>query len=113
MHELSIIDNIIKIVEENARKAGFTHVDCIKLRIGEMRQIVPDSMEFAFDSLKKDTLLENAKLEYTIVPVEVECRSCGLRSLIKEIDFTCKKCGGTDLKLLTGKELQIESIEGD
>ena len=49
MHELSIAQSILEIVKENA---GVTDlVKHVKVRIGELANVVPDSLEFCFGAI--------------------------------------------------------------
>ena len=60
MHEFSIIENILTIVEEISVKEGLTSISKVSLLIGKMRQIVPDTMSFAFEAAAKGTIAESA-----------------------------------------------------
>ncbi len=112
MHEMSIVDSMIKIVLEEWKRQGEEgKVSKINLRIGKLTAIIPGTFRFCFDILTKDTILENAQLEITDVPVKVKCSQC---NSIQEIDqplFVCPKCGDKGLEIISGRELFVESFE--
>ena len=73
MHELSLSSAIVDIVLQHAEGR---QVKVIALRIGHLRQVVPDSLEFCFGFVAKGTVCEGARLEHTIVPAWIRCQAC-------------------------------------
>jgi len=112
MHELTITQNMLNVVLEQAKEADAKKVGRINLVIGEMTGIVSDSVQFYFDFMKKGTLAEEATLNFTMVPTKVKCRACG-KSFELNTDSTCPYCQASDMEVVTGKELFVESIEVD
>lgn len=112
MHEVSLIENVIEIVMAEMPKHGITKVENITLRIGQMSMVMSDALIFAFEVLSKGTPLENATLSIESVPTEGRCRGCGEEFIIKDWPTDCPKCGGTDIELISGKELEIAEFEG-
>lgn len=113
MHELGIIQNIITIIEEIARKEGLSRITKVVLLVGELRQIVPHAMHFAFDAATKDTMAEKAALELETIALRVRCRACGRESGVENNVFICAHCGDSSLDVIEGEELIIKHIEGE
>ena len=113
MHEFSIIENIFKAIEKVANEKGLTRIHKVKLQVGLLRQIEPRTLQFAFDTVSKGTFLENAILDVDTVPIIMYCNNCTATFEVKEQAYICPDCEGMDLKLLKGKEIILESIEGD
>jgi len=113
MHELSIAQNIISIVEQElAKREVQSKVQKIFFNAGRMNAIIPDSLIFGFNTLKKETkLLHEAKLEINETPLILKCRKCGKDFEIDEPVFVCNFCGSTDIEVVSGKDMYIESIE--
>jgi hydrogenase nickel incorporation protein HypA/HybF len=111
MHELSITQNMLDLVLEEAKKARAERVKRINLVIGEMSGVVDQSVEFYFEFLSKDTIARGATLSFRNVPTEVRCRSCGEVFNPKEFDWSCPKCQGSGAEITAGNELYVESIE--
>ena len=113
MHELSIVEGLIDIVKDTAREHGLSKVTRIKLRIGEMRQVVPDALLFAFEIAGKDTVAEGAEILITNVPTKAHCDGCGIDFGVEEFCFVCTGCGSGQVTVTEGKELYIDSLEGE
>jgi hydrogenase nickel incorporation protein HypA/HybF len=108
MHELSIAEAVVHIVERHA--AGRT-VSRVELRVGYLRQVVPSALEFAFMLLTDGTALEGAELVIEEVPAQGRCRDCASVSTMTDFPLQCARCSGLDLELLAGEELLVESLE--
>jgi hydrogenase nickel incorporation protein HypA/HybF len=120
VHEMSIAQGIIGIVDEElarrrVRSAVWPRpvVRLIDLRIGRLRGVVQGNLEFCFSVASRGTALEGAELEIEEVPVRVSCARCGRVSVLEEPLFLCGRCGGADLEIVSGMELEIDSIELD
>lgn len=65
MHEVSLCESILKIIERQAQKEGFTRVTKVQLTVGTLSGASPESLSFAFPLVTKDTLADGAELEIT------------------------------------------------
>ena len=113
MHELSIVEGLMGIVEETAREHALSRVTRIKLRIGEMRQVVPDALQFAFEVTGRETVAEGAEILITNVPIKAHCDECSADFSVEEFCFVCSVCGSGRITVTEGKELYIDSLEGE
>lgn len=111
MHELSIAQNIIDIVEEHIPSEQRRQIRSIRLKVGEQAGVVPDSLEFCFNSLIDGTILQGAVLEMERVPFMVQCNSCGNTSTNEGGILFCPFCNDNDVKMISGTELQITAME--
>jgi len=111
MHEFSLAVNIFNIVLETVQKEQVKKVYKIKLDIGKLMAVVPESLIFGFEAISDGTALEGAKLEINEIPVTVRCKKCRTESEMEEFIFICPKCGEIDLEILSGKDMQIISLE--
>jgi hydrogenase nickel incorporation protein HypA/HybF len=108
VHELSIAQAIVDI---SARNAGCAQVTRVHVRVGRLRQVVPSALEFSFELCAHGTRVEGAVLELELVPVGVSCRRCGTTSHPGEFPLACEECGGLDVAVTQGEELQVQSLE--
>lgn len=113
MHELRIAQNIIESVLAEMSRRGLRSVRGVGLRIGELTDIVPESLEFGFDVLISSTALAGAQLEIERVPIRGQCRDCGSEFTVEDMQFLCPACGANRVKLLQGQELDICYLEVD
>ncbi|MBU1694795.1 MAG: hydrogenase maturation nickel metallochaperone HypA [Verrucomicrobia bacterium] len=113
MHEFSIGDSIVRsVIEELARlKTPPGALRSVRVAIGVMRQIVPDTLVFAYESLSQDTPAAGSKLVLRAVPVMARCTACGWQGALEVPLFLCGACQSGEIELMTGMELQLESLE--
>ncbi len=112
MHEMGIALQIIEIATASLpADLGEVRVAAVNLKIGKLAAVVPASLRFCFDVAIKDTPLAGAKLAIEEVPVVARCKDCNARWTIDEPVFICKTCESGSLEILSGRELDIESIE--
>ena len=112
MHEMGIAMQIVEIATasipediENVR------IERVNLKVGKLAAVVPDSLLFCFDIVAKDTPLKGAKLVINEIDVVARCNDCNAEWTITEPVFSCKKCKSGSIEILSGRELDIDSIE--
>lgn len=93
----------------HAEENGWPAVTRVTLKIGKMRQVIPDVMKFSFSVASEGTPLEGAELEIIELPLSFTCRKCGFAW--KEEVFSCPGCGSSDVEIMQGMELEIDSVE--
>ncbi len=113
MHELSVAQDMMEIINQHLPARPDVKVKRVKLIIGEMAGVVPESLEFCFQVLTPGTPLEGAVLTIDRIPVELECRSCSGKFTTEAPVFLCPSCGGRNVEMLRGNELRVSEIEID
>lgn len=108
MHELSLCQAIVQTVDARAGERPVRRVD---VRIGHLRQVVPDALLFSWEMLTDATNLEGCELAIEHVPAVVHCRSCGDRTKLTCPILACSACEGLDVDLVSGNEFQLASID--
>jgi hydrogenase nickel incorporation protein HypA/HybF len=118
MHELAIAQAIVAAAERHAQGRP---VSVVRVRVGRLRQVVPEYLGWFFEIAARETLCEGAALESEPVPSQLRCGACGAEwdpvpppaedqaSLI--VGFRCPGCGSPDHRVLSGDELVVESID--
>lgn len=108
MHELAICSAIARIAE---RTASGRRVERVRVDVGHLRQVVPDTLSFSWEMVVFATPLEGAVLDVNEVPAVIECRACGHRTELVDPVFRCSACGSTTTEVITGNELLVTSLE--
>ena len=107
MHELSLSGAVLNTV---VKHAGGRRVSLVSLRIGKLRQVVPDTLEFYFGFVARGTICEGARLEHELVDARLRCKRCEREWQIELPAFRCPTCGG-EVSVSSGDEFEVESIE--
>jgi hydrogenase nickel incorporation protein HypA/HybF len=123
MHELSLSSAIVETVERHAQGRPVT---AVMMRIGTLRQVVPDSLSFYFEIVSRGTVSEGARLDHEIVPALLRCPDCGTEwdpapspvathagtaDFIPDLPtFRCPECS-TGGEVIEGGEFEVEWIE--
>ncbi|MDT7708513.1 MAG: hydrogenase nickel incorporation protein HypA/HybF [Pseudonocardiales bacterium] len=107
MHELSITQSIVTTVTERMHERP---VRRIRLEVGRLSGLVPDSVRFCFELVAAGTTCEGAVLEIDEPPGRAECRSCGSAFETDDVLPLCA-CGSADVDVRGGSELRIREVE--
>ena len=113
MHELSIAQGLLEIIEQEARPYPGARVTRVLVRIGKLSAVVPDALRFAFEAITQGGIAEGAVLEIEEVPLTIRCHQCDEVFTIDDPFMLCPQCEGTDVEMLSGRELEIRSMEID
>lgn len=108
MHELALCEAIAATV---VRHAGERTAAGVVVRIGHLRQVVPDALAFCWTMLTEGTDLGGCTLEIEHVPAVIRCAGCGAESTLDLPVMICPACEGDDVALLSGEEFQVVSLE--
>ena len=109
MHELSMCESIYEIVDRTA--AGRT-VTVIHLQVGQLRQVVPDTLTYCWTVVSNQTTLAGSQLVVDTVPVTLRCLDCSsTTTLTDELLLLCAQCDGAHVSVTTGEELMLSSLE--
>ena len=108
MHELSLADAVVAIARDHARGR---RVSAVEVKVGRLRQVVPDALEFAFELVAAGTEVEGAELRIEHVPVRVRCARCAVESEVPVFPLACAECRSVDVEVVAGDELLVESLD--
>lgn len=86
-------------------------VEKLNLRIGKLAAVVEHSLSFCLEVITKETPLEGAELVIDEVPVCLRCERCKHEWQIEAPAFGCPACKNGQVTLISGRELEISSIE--
>lgn len=109
MHELSICGSIAEIV---TRRASGRPVDTIHVRVGQLRQVVPDTLVYCWNIACADTPLDGSRLELEEIAARIKCRTCDAVSDLGEHPIMlCDTCDGADVEVISGLEFIVTALE--
>ena len=108
MHELALSSAIVNTA---AKHAAGRPVTLVSLRVGQLRQVVPDTLDFYFGFVARGTVCEGARLEQELIAARLRCNVCAHEWAIEIPAFRCPACAGGDVTVARGNEFEVESIE--
>ncbi len=111
MHEMSLCEGILGIIEEHALNQGFKKVNALWLEIGAFAGVEPESLKFCFEVISKNTIAEQARLHIIDIPGTARCMQCSKTVAIKRRFDVCPHCGGYPLLITGGEEMRVKELE--
>jgi hydrogenase nickel incorporation protein HypA/HybF len=111
MHELSITESLLNTASEYAHKNNAKKVVALNLVIGDLSGIFDDSIQFYWDMISADSICEKSVLNFDKRKAIMKCISCNDEFPLNGELVPCPKCGSMNLKIVSGNEFQLESIE--
>lgn len=111
MHEVAIMTEAVRMAAESAQSVGAKRVTVLKLRIGALSGVVSEALQFAWDVVRRDTLLADARLAIEFVPAVCWCATCQAEFACKEFLSECPRCHDLSGDLRRGRELEIAAVE--
>jgi len=112
MHEMGIAMEILRIVQASIPADMIdARVRRVNLKVGRLSAVVPESLRFCFGVVAEKTQVAGAELAIEEIPVDVRCSDCGKKWIIETPVFVCPACNSGRIEMLSGRELDIDSIE--
>ena len=110
MHELSLADGIVRLVEDAAQRERFSRVRVLHLQAGALAGVEVRALRFALEAITPGTCLEHARLDIDEVPAAAWCLGCKQAvSIMSRVD-ACPKCGSVKLQPTGGTQLRIVDL---
>lgn len=113
MHEMSIAQSLVEILEEEMNKNQASVLRSVRLEIGRLSAIVPESLSFCFEVITSGTYMEGAELIMDIIPLRGTCNTCKKEFEINDYAFFCPHCESPEIDIFAGKALSIVEMEVD
>ena len=110
MHEIGVVRQVIRTVEDFAKENNITEVSEIVLDIGELSLVIPKYVEEIYEITTKDTILEGTKLIMNVIPGMAECDECDEIFNVIEHEGYCPNCGSFEKQVLSGRDFLIKEI---
>lgn len=112
MHEGNFTEQIVQAILEELDVKKATHPKKVKVCVGEMLHLVPESVQFHYEVMTKGTPLEKAQLELEEIPVQVRCEDCHHVGPVEDHHLLlCSACDSRKVKVLAGEDVTIDEIE--
>lgn len=111
MHEMSLAENIVQLVEDAARADGCTRVKAVWLEIGQLAAVELEALRFCFDAVTHDSIAQGARLEIIETPGQGWCMKCAGNVTITALYDPCPVCGSYQIQVTGGSEMRVKELE--
>lgn len=111
MHEMSICEGIVQIIEEQAALQHYTQVKVVNLEIGSLAGVEIESIKFCFDVVCRDSIAEGSILKIKETPGTAWCMQCAQSHAVSERYSACPTCGSYQMQVTGGDQLKIKELE--
>jgi hydrogenase nickel incorporation protein HypA/HybF len=111
MHEMSLCEGVVGLIEDEAAREGFSRVKSVTLEIGVLGHVAPEAMEFCFEAVRRGTISQGARLIIERIPGSGWCLDCAKTVPLDERFGACPECGQRHVQMTAGDELRVRELE--
>ena len=112
MHEMALAESVLGIVEETARREGFSKVKEVRLAIGALAAVETEALRFCFDAVVRGSVAEGAVLAIEETPGTAWCFGCSVSVPVAARGDACPRCGGARIQVNGGTEMRVKDLLG-
>lgn len=110
MHEMSLCQNVMEVIEQQQQQHQFNQVTDIWLELGALSCVEQSAVEFCFEMVCRDTVAENCKLHFIHLPAKAWCWQCKKEVEISTYQDCCPSCQSPHLQRPSHTEFRIKEI---
>lgn len=111
MHEMSLCENVLQIIQTESQRQHFSTVKTVWLEIGSLSCVEPDAMLFNFEMVCRDTLADGASLKIIRTLGTAWCSKCLKEVPVQQRFDECPTCHTHQLQIIQGDEMKIKELE--
>ncbi|MFZ2163380.1 MAG: hydrogenase maturation nickel metallochaperone HypA [Sideroxyarcus sp.] len=111
MHEMSLAEGVLQLIEDSAKTQDFSRVKTVWLEIGQLAGVEVEAMKFCFDAVVHDSIAEGAKLEVIEIPGQAWCLHCAEVVHVTAMFDACPKCGSHQVQVTGGNEMRVKELD--
>ncbi len=111
MHEMSLAEGALQVIEDAARKQAFSKVAAVWLEIGQLAGVEVEAMRFCFVAVARGSVADGARLEIIAIPGAGWCARCSASVALSEVFDACPQCGAYGVQVTGGTQLRVKELE--
>jgi hydrogenase nickel incorporation protein HypA/HybF len=113
MHEMAVVQGLMAILIAQAKAHEIGRIARVRLKIGRLRGLDARQICAAFELFSEGTIAEGAELDVEEIAAEAHCQTCGTIWRLAGYRLECPSCGTAAADVIKGRELFIESFDGE
>ncbi len=110
MHEMSIAEGVLQVIEDAASKQNFEYVTEVHLEIGALSGVEVEALSFCMEAVLKGSIADGAKVELTRSPGQGFCLACAETVPMNALFDACPKCGSYQVQSTSGTEMRVKDL---
>lgn len=110
MHELSIAENLIEVIDSHLDRDGYRRCAAVTVRVGLLSVVDEEALRFAFEALCEQAGRESVGLSVEKTFPVAAC-SCECTFEVTDLIYTCPDCWSITASLTGGDELEVIKLE--
>lgn len=111
MHEMSLAEGVLQVIEDAARQQGFARVKTVWLEVGQLACVEPDALSFSFGQVMKGSIADGARLDIVEIKGQGRCGHCGRDVALSALHEPCPECGNYRVEVTDGDQLRVRELE--
>jgi hydrogenase nickel incorporation protein HypA/HybF len=110
MHEMSLAQGILQIVEDTLGRNGGGRVTLVRLEVGKLAGVELDALRFCFGVVCGSTAADGATLDIDEPAGAAWCLQCSRTVPLAALGEPCPECGSHQLQVTGGTQLRVKEI---
>ena len=111
MHEMSLAEGVLQLIEDSAKTENFSRVKTVWLEIGQLAGVEAEAMKFCFEAVVRDSIAQDARLEIIETPGQAWCLQCAETVQVQALYDACPKCGSHQVQVTGGNEMRVKELD--
>ena len=111
MHEMSLAEGVLQLIEDSAKTQSFSRVKTVWLEIGQLAGVEVEAMKFCFEAVVNDSIAQGAQLVIIEIPGQAWCLHCAEVVNVRVLYDACPKCGSHQVQVTGGNEMRVKELE--
>ncbi|WP_036283916.1 hydrogenase maturation nickel metallochaperone HypA [Methylocystis sp. ATCC 49242] len=111
MHEMSLMEALVDLAEEEARKHQAQRINVIRVAVGTLSHVDREALRFCFDAVTRGTISDGARFDMIDIAGAGWCLDCGKEVAISERFGPCPDCGHYRVQMTRGDDFRLIELE--
>lgn len=111
VHEMSLMEGMVQLIEEKALEAGYARVCGVVLEIGRLAGVEVEALRFAFEVVTRGTPAEGASLEVEEPPGLGWCGECEQEVPVQARFDPCPRCNQGPVRVTGGTQIKLKALD--
>ncbi|BDH46729.1 putative hydrogenase nickel incorporation protein HypA [Salmonella enterica subsp. enterica serovar Choleraesuis] len=111
MHELSLAQSVVELLENQAREHRFQRVNQVWLSVGALACVETEALMTGLRAASRNTLAQSAQFHIELVPAAGWCFNCSAAFTTLEVRRSCPDCGSLQVQIDGGQEMRVREVD--